>query len=168
MCPESESRWKLHLLHDPASDVTQHHFCLLLFIRIESLRVAYIQRGEELESTFDGRRTKELRCILKPPQYSVRSSFAILEMMDYSGCSEKGVSGEALNVPCITSSVERWGYAGVSAEWLQGGSADEARWGIPCGGRAGSGTGKAGQRHQCKGRATVDRTPPDPTGLEAI
>lgn len=118
MCPESESRWKLHLLHDPASDVTQHHFCLLLFIRIESLRVAYIQRGEEVESIFDGRRTKELRCILKPPQYSVRSSFAILEMMDYSGCSEKGVPGEALNVPYITSSVERWGYAGVSAEWL--------------------------------------------------
>lgn len=57
---------------------------------------------------------------------------------------------------------------GAMQESLQSGSADEARWGIPCGGRAGSGTRKAGHRHQCKGRATVDRTPPDPTGLEAI
>lgn len=44
-CSEREraSQWKLYPFYDLATDVTQHHFRLFLFIRIESLSMAYIQ-----------------------------------------------------------------------------------------------------------------------------
>lgn len=53
--------------YDPASEVTQYHFCHILFIRSESLRLAHIHREGNLTLPLSGRYVRVLGGhVLKP------------------------------------------------------------------------------------------------------